>query len=315
MTELHVTMDAYAPAEMARHVESLGVVKANLDTATTFALAVLAGAFIALGANFATVVFTNNGLGYGVSRLLGGLAFSLGLILVIVGGAELFTGNNLLLMAWASGKVTTTRLLRNWAIAYVGNFVGALSTAVGVYLSRQWTFGEYHIGATALTIANAKVNYGFVAAFSLGVFCNGLVCLAVWLCFSARTTTDKILAIMLPITAFVAGGFEHSIANIYFIPMGMLVRGDLRVLEVAGKSAEQVANLTWTGFLWDNLLPVTLGNMFGGVVMVGAAYWFVYLRGMPGNRVVGTWQRLRGVQIPAQQDGQPPDPNPRGLPP
>lgn len=278
MAEHEVSMDAYAPAEMARRVETAGVSKAGLDTATMFALAVLAGAFIGLGGNVATIAFTDNGLGYGVSRLLGGLAFSLGLILVIVGGAELFTGNNLIMMAWASRKLPTARLLRNWAIVYIGNFVGGLGTAVGVYVSRQWTFDAYHVGATALTIANTKVNYHFLSAFALGVFCNALVCLAVWLCFSARTTADKILAIVPPITAFVAAGFEHSIANMYFIPMGLLLRGHPQVLEVAGRSVEQLANLTWSGFVVNNLLPVTLGNLFGGTIMVAAVYWFVYLR-------------------------------------
>jgi formate transporter len=223
MTEHGFNMDAYTPAEMAQRVQTVGVSKANLEIATMFALAVLAGAFIALGANVATIAFTDNGLGYGVSRLLGGLAFSLGLILVIVGGAELFTGNNLIIMAWASGMLSTSRLLRNWVIVYLGNFVGGLGTAVGVYVSRQWTFDAYHVRATALAIADAKVHYDFLSAFALGAFCNALVCLAVWLCFSARTATDKILAIVPPITVFVAAGFEHSVANMYFIPMGLLL--------------------------------------------------------------------------------------------
>jgi formate/nitrite transporter len=243
-----------------------------------FALAVLAGAFIALGANVATIAFTENSLGYGVSRLLGGLVFSLGLILVIVGGAELFTGNNLIAMAWASGLLPTSRLLKNWAIVYLGNFVGALGTVVGVYVSRQWTFDAYHVGATALTIANGKVHYDFLSAFALGALCNALVCLAVWLGFSARTTTDKILAIVPPITAFVAAGFEHSVANMYFIPMGLWLRDQPHVVQVAGHSLEQLADLTWRGFFMNNLLPVTLGNLFGGTIMVAAVYWFVYLR-------------------------------------
>jgi formate/nitrite transporter len=281
MTEHAFSVDAYAPAEMAQRVETVGVSKGNLNPATMFALAVLAGAFIALGGNVATIAFTENGQGYGVSRLLGGLAFSLGLILVIVGGAELFTGNNLIIMAWASGKLSTSRLLRNWGIVYLGNFVGGLSTAVGVYLSRQWTFDAYHVGATALNIANAKVNYDFLSAFALGVFCNALVCLAVWLCFSARTTTDKMVAIVPPITAFVAAGFEHSIANMYFIPLGLLLRDHPHVVEVAGQRLEQLANLTWRAFFVQNLIPVTLGNLVGGTIMVAGVYWFVYLRRPP----------------------------------
>jgi formate transporter len=230
---------------MARRVETVGVSKANLDTATMFALAVLTGAFIALSTNVGTIVFTDNSSGYGLSRLLGGLVFSLGLILVIVGGAELFTGNNLIVMAWASGLVPTSYLLKNWAIVYLGNFVGGLGTAVGVYLSRQWTFDAYGVGATALTIARVKVQYHFLSAFALGTFCNALVCLAVWLCFSARTTTDKVVAIIPPITAFVAASFERSVANMYFIPLGSWLRGHPQVVEVAGRSLEPLTDLTW----------------------------------------------------------------------
>jgi formate transporter len=278
MTEYVFSLDAYTPQEMARRVETVGVAKANLNSATMFALAVLAGAFIALGANVATIAFTHNGLGYGVSRLLGGLVFSLGLILVIVGGAELFTGNNLIVMAWASRLVPTSRLLKNWAIVYLGNFVGGLGTAVGVYLSRQWTYDAYQVGATALAIANAKVQYDFLPAFTLGAFCNALVCLAVWLCFSARTTADRIVAIVPPITAFVAAGFEHSVANMYFIPLGLWLRHQPRVVETAGLGLEPLADLTWHGFFVNNLLPVTLGNLLGGTVMVPGVYWCVYLR-------------------------------------
>ena len=295
MTEYRVQVDAYAPAEMARRVETAGVAKGRLDTATLFALAVLAGAFIALGANFATLVFTDNGLGYGLSRLLGGLAFSLGLMLVIVGGAELFTGNSLLVMAWASGKVSSGCLLRNWTLVYLGNFVGALGTAAGVYLSGQWTFDGYQVGGMALKIAIAKVGYGFLPALMLGVFCNALVCLAVWLCFSARTTGDKILAIVPPIAAFVAGGFEHSVANMYFVPLGLFLRQDPHVLGIAGKGLEHLADLTWWGFLWKNLLPVTLGNMVGGGVLVAGVYWMVYLRGTPDSRAARLWERVRSA--------------------
>lgn len=294
MADNGLNIDSYAPAEMAQRVESVGVKKANLDAATTFALAILAGAFIALGANFATLVWTDNGLSYGVSRLLGGLVFSLGLILVIVGGSELFTGNNLIVMAWASRKVRTGQLLRNWVIVYIGNFIGAFLTAFGVYVAHQWTFDSYKLGATALNIANTKVGLDFVSAFALGIFCNALVCLAVWLCFSARSTTDKILAIIPPISAFVAAGFEHSVANMYFIPIGLLVRNEPQVLAAAGKTTEQLANLTWGGFLLNNLLPVTLGNIVGGGVMVAAVYWFIYLRGSPEHRFV-TPLRMLGL--------------------
>lgn len=272
-----LSVDAYAPADMAQRVETVGVKKANLDALSLLALSVLAGAFIALGANFATVVWTDNGLSYGLSRLAGALVFTLGLILVVVGGAELFTGNNLIVMAWASRKISTMLLLRNWTLVYIGNFIGALSTAVGFYLSRQWAFDSYQVGVTALNIANAKTSLELVPAFLLAVFCNALVCLAVWLCFSARTTTDKILAIILPVSAFVAGGMEHSVANMYFIPVGLFLKNDPAVLQAAHRTADQLSNLTWQGFVL-NLVPVTLGNIFGGVIMVAAVYWFVYLR-------------------------------------
>lgn len=260
------TFDPYTPAEMAARVEAGGVAKAALDLPRTVGLAVLAGAFIGLGAMVSTVAGTGSSLGYGPSRLLAGLAFSLGLVLVLVGGAELFTGNALIVMAWAEKRVTSEALLRNWAIVYAGNFIGAAATAVGVYLSGIHDLGNGKVAETALAIASAKVSLSFGEAFFRGVFGNALVCLAVWLGFSARTTADKILGIVFPITAFVAAGFEHSIANMYIVPMGMLLSG------------EASGDLTWSGFLLGNLLPVTLGNVAGGSVMVGLAYWFIYLR-------------------------------------
>src|SRR5688500_12109398 len=199
---------------MARKAEHVGVLKAGMSTANTFALSVLAGAFIALGAIFATTVTAGGAdVPFGVVRLLGGLAFSLGLILVVVAGAELFTGNNLVVMAWASRRVSTRRLLGNWTLVYAGNFVGALGTALIVYVGRQYELGGGEVGATAVRIAEAKTSLDFVQAVALGALCNALVCLAVWLTYSARTVTDKILAVVPPIAAFVAAGFEHSVAN------------------------------------------------------------------------------------------------------
>jgi formate transporter len=251
---------------MARKAEDVGVAKSALDAPTTFALAVLAGAFIAVGAAFATTTLAGSStLPYGVARLLGGLTFSLGLILVIVAGAELFTGNNLIVMAWASRRVSTARLLRNWGIVYAGNLTGALATAALMYAAKQYEFGHGAVGETATSIAATKVGYGFGQAVALGMLCNALVCLAVWLCYSARTTGDKILAIIPPITAFVACGFEHSVANMYFVPYGLLVGTD-------------APGLTWGHFVTANLIPVTIGNVIGGSLMVGAIYWFVYLR-------------------------------------
>ena len=289
-----ISVDALLPPAMAIRAEQIGVRKASLDLLSLFVLAVLAGAFISLGAIFATTVGAGGlsiktaggeaafsaGLPYGIVRLLSGLVFSLGLILVIVGGAELFTGNNLIVMAWASGKVKTRALLRNWLIVYLGNFVGAIGTAALMYFTGQYTFGGGSVGLAALGTAGAKTSLDFVQALALGIMCNALVCLAVWLSFSARTTTDKILAIVPPIAAFVASGFEHSIANMYFIPLGLFIRGGApeAFWTSIGKTAADFGKLTWENFFLNNLLPVTIGNIIGGVVLVGAVYWFVYLR-------------------------------------
>jgi formate transporter FocA len=274
--------DALLPAEMAARAEQIGVKKAHLNPVSMFVLAVLAGAFIALGAIFSTTVVAGAGdaLPYGVTRLLAGLVFSLGLILVIVGGAELFTGNNLIVMAWASRKVSTGLLMQNWLIVYLGNFVGAMGTAALLYVSGQYAFGKGAVGAAALATANAKVGLGFTQAVALGVLCNALVCLAVWLTFSARTTTDRILAILPPITAFVAAGFEHSIANMYFVPVALFIKAGAPESFWAslGQTPADFPGLTWERFLLNNLLPVTLGNIVGGALLVGVVYWFVYLR-------------------------------------
>jgi formate transporter len=272
-----MSFDPLPPPEMARKAEEVGVAKAGMSAATTFALAVLAGAFIAVGAAFATNTLAGSSeLPYGVARLLGGLTFSLGLILVVVAGAELFTGNNLIVMAWASRKVSTVRVLRNWAIVYAGNFAGSIATAALLYAGKQYEFGKGAVGTTALTIAATKTGYGFGQAVALGMLCNALVCLAVWLCYSARSTADKILSIIPPITAFVAAGFEHSVANMYFVPFAIFVKNDSAF--VAAQKTPDLANVTWGHFLTANLIPVTIGNVIGGSLMVGAVYWFVYLR-------------------------------------
>lgn len=272
-----ISIDALVPVEIARRAEYIGMRKAEMDWLSLFVLAILAGAFIALGGVFATTVATGGGdLPYGVARLLTGLVFCLGLILVVVGGAELFTGNNMIVMAWASGKVSTQALLRNWAIVYVGNFVGALGTAGLMFLTKQYTFSGGAVGKTALVLADSKAGLDFVQAVALGIMCNALVCLAVWLTFGARTTVDKIVAIIFPITAFVAAGFEHSIANMYFIPIGFFIK--TFDAEFAASTQLELTNLTWGNFLVNNLLPVTLGNLIGGTMLVGAVYWFVYLR-------------------------------------
>lgn len=267
---------------MAQKAERIGQTKAKADAISTFVLALLAGAFIALGALFSTTVIAGTGdsLPYGVTRLLAGVVFSLGLILVVVGGAELFTGNNLIVMAWAGRKVSTGGLLRNWAIVYAGNFTGAMGTALLVYWSGQYRFGHGAIGAAALSTANAKAGLDFGQAVVLGILCNVLVCLAVWLTYSARSTTDRILAIVPPVAAFVAAGFEHSIANMYYFPVALLIKEGAPASFWAdtARPPAMFPDLTWQAFLLRNLLPVTLGNLIGGALLVGAVYWFVYLR-------------------------------------
>jgi formate transporter len=277
------SVDAFLPPEMAAKAESAGVKKAAMEPRNTFLLAILAGAFIAMGAIFATTVTAGAAghLSFGVTRILGGLVFSLGLILVVVAGAELFTGNNLIVMAWADGKVSMKQLLGNWTIVYIGNFIGSIATVVLVFIAGQHTFGDGLVGLNMLEIAEAKTSLGFVQAIALGMLCNALVCLAIWLCLSARTTTDKILAILFPITAFVAAGYEHSIANMFFIPMGLFVKGGAAVdfWSAIGSSPATYESLTWGNFFFINLLPVTIGNIIGGSLMVGLVYWFVYVRG------------------------------------
>ena len=254
--------DAHPPAMMARLVARVGVTKAAMPVLKTLTLAVLAGAFIAFGALLYTMTVTGSGLGFGPTRLLGGIAFSLGLILVVVGGAELFTGNSLIVMAWAERKVPVGGLLRNWGLVYVGNLMGAVAIAGLVAGSGVMTASDGAVGETAGAIARAKLALPAGEALVRGVLCNILVCLAVWLCFAARSATDKVLCIVPPIAGFVAMGFEHSVANMYLLPVAMMV----------GAVPTDLAGLA------ANLAVVTVGNMFGGGVLVAGVYWLVYLR-------------------------------------
>ena len=273
-------LDALLPPEMAQRAEEIGAAKVTMDRGRLLALAVLAGAFIAFGGIFSTVALAGaSGAPWGATRVLAGVVFSVGLILVIVGGAELFTGNNLIVMAWAGGRVSTWALLRNWTLVYVGNFAGAVGIALLACGGRLHEAGGGAIGATALGIAAAKLQLGFVQAVLLGILCNVLVCLAVWLAYSARSTTDRVLAIVPPIAAFVAAGFEHSVANMYFVPFALLVT----FLDPGFTAARviDIHTLTWGDFIVRNLLPVTLGNVIGGALLVGGVYWFVYLRPRP----------------------------------
>ena len=282
-------LDALLPPDMAKRAEEIGVSKASMDAVTLLTLAVLAGAFIAFGGVFATVALSGaDGAPWGATRVLAGVVFSLGLILVVVGGAELFTGNNLIVMAWAGGRIGTAALARNWTLVYLGNFLGALSVALAVALAGTYRAGGGAVGTIALRIAADKLRLDFGQAVVLGILCNVLVCLAVWLALSARTTSDRILAIVPPVSAFVAAGFEHSIANMYFVPLGLFVAAlDPGFVTARGLDGT-VSHLSWGGFLGRNLLPVTLGNVIGGAVLVGGVYWFVYLRGRGSRSSGGT---------------------------
>ena len=265
--------DCYSPKEIAERVENVGVTKAGLPLLSQIALGVLAGGFIGLGAMFFTLVVSDTNLSFAIARVLGGVVFSLGLILVVVAGAELFTGNNLLVMATVTGRISASRFLQNMIVIYCANFVGAVGLAGLVALSGQWQMGNLAVGKTAVAIAVAKCALPFGEAFFKGVLCNVLVCLAVWLAMAGRTVTDKVLAIVFPIAAFVACGFEHSVANMYFIPLGIFLRD-----HVVGVGLSNFEVLNWLGLV-RNLLPVTLGNLVGGAGMVGLVYWVIYRRG------------------------------------
>lgn len=276
-------IETLLPPETALACETAGVAKAGRDVIALLVLGLLAGAFIALGAVFMTVVLTGaGGLPWGVARLLAGVAFSLGLVLVIVGGAELFTGNSLMIVACASRRITVGALLRAWSLVYAGNIVGAVGTAALVFLSGQYEFAGGAVGKTALAVASSKAALPTVQLFFLAVLCNVLVCLAVWMSFGARSVADKVLVIVPPIAAFVAAGFEHSIANMYLLPYALAIKAwaGAEFWTVIGQNASQYSGLTVASAL-HNIIVATLGNLLGGSLMVGAIYWFVYLRRRP----------------------------------
>ena len=266
------------PSDIAKKVESAGIKKAKLSFLSLFLLAIMAGAFIAIAGEFYTLVIFDSALSLGFTKLIGGLCFSIGLILVVIAGAELFTGNTMIVMAFASRVVTWKQVLKNWAVSYTGNFVGALTVVLLMFLTSQWKTKGFLLGAKAVQIAALKVNLGFVEAFASAILCNALVCLAVWMSFSARTVIGKIAAIIFPITAFVASGFEHSIANMFFIPMGIVLKNNPDVIAALNKMDPglDISRLNIPG-LFGNLLPVTLGNIIGGSILIGLVYWMIMI--------------------------------------
>ncbi len=274
-------IDAYSPPQIAARLDAVAGVKAKDSAVNTFLLGVNAGAFIALGAQFATLVISDSGLHAGLTAVVGAIVFCLGLIMVVVGGAELFTGNCMIFIGYLEKRITTRRIFDHWTISLIGNFVGSLLVVFLVYKANQFSFYDYMVGGKALLIANKKVNLTFTTAFSKAVLCNAMVCMAVWVCFSARNVADKIMTLVFPIAGFVASGFEHLVANMYFIPMGIILKGQPEVVAAAEKMAGKtldLSNLTWKGFFVINQIPVFLGNVFGGIFLAGIAFWFIYLR-------------------------------------
>jgi formate/nitrite transporter len=257
--------NAYSPREIASMVQSSGVSKARLPLLAQMMLAILAGAFVGLGALYFVVIRSDPELGYAARQVLGGIVFCVGVVMVVVAGAELFTGNNLLVMARAQGLISSTEVLRNWAIVFVGNFVGAFGLALLVILSHHTDMNQGAIGRQYLEIAAAKASLPFWTAFFRGVLCNAMVCLAVWMSMAGRSVMDKVVALVFPVSAFVAAGFEHCVANLYFFSMALLLDGGTAVM--------------LPGMAW-NLVAVVAGNIFGGSVLVGLVYYAIYIRGM-----------------------------------
>jgi formate/nitrite transporter len=262
--------DAYSPEQIANRVEESGVAKARLPLLTTAMLGLLAGGFIAIGSLYYTIVASDATLGFAATRVLGGVVFSVGLMLVVVAGGELFTGNNLLAMAWVDGKISTRELFRNWSVALAANAAGAAGVAFLVVYSGYAEMNGGAVGATAVKIAAAKTSLPFWRAFVAGILCNILVCMAVWLSLAGRSVVDKAVAVVLPISAFVAAGFEHSVANMYFIPLGIFLRDAVDATHIAG-----IESVTWAGYA-RNLVPVTLGNIVGGSGLVALVYFVIY---------------------------------------
>jgi formate transporter len=270
MSPLPASIDAYAPDEIARRVEEVGVAKARRPWLANAMLGALGGAFIALGCLWFTLVASDAALSFAATRVLGGFVFSLGLVLVVVAGAELFTGNNLLAMAWADGRITSRELLGNWALVFAANAVGAIGMAALAVLSGYVDMNGGAVARAAVRIAAAKASLPFATAFFAGILCNVLVCLAVWLAMAGRSVADKIAGIVLPVAAFVGAGFEHSVANMYFLPLGIYLRDHVDTTGIQG-----IENLDWLACV-ENLVPVTLGNIVGGSGFVALVYFVIY---------------------------------------
>lgn len=268
-----------SPAEITDYTIQVGITKANSKFTKLLVLSILAGAFIAFaaeGSNMAAFNLLANPNTYGLGKALAGVIFGTGLMLVVLAGGELFTGNTMLIAAVCQKKVTVRKMLRNWSIVYVGNLIGSLLIVYMMVNSGLFSSGGEMLGAMTVKIATYKVNLTFIQAFYLGIMCNWLVCLAVWLCYGAETMAGKILAIFFPICLFVVSGFEHSVANMYYIPAGIMAKAHENYGALANLSQETLDSLTWGSFFIKNLIPVTIGNIIGGGILVAMAYWYSY---------------------------------------
>lgn len=267
------------PEEISQRFVELGCEKTTYPMIKLLVLSILGGAFIAFaaqGSNAAIHTVTSAGLG----KTLAGALFAAGLILVIIAGGELFTGNSLIIISCSERKNGILEMFKNWLIVYSGNFLGAILIVILVFASGQFGFSDGRLGAFTIKVAVYKVHLTFVNAFAMGILCNWLVCLAVWMASAAKDITGKILGIFFPIWLFISSGFEHSIANMYYIPAGILAKSDKTWTTGAiamGVTQEKLEKLNWTAFLINNLLPVTFGNIVGGSIFVGFAYWMAYL--------------------------------------
>ncbi len=272
------SLEDKAPKTIAETVAvTVGVAKATSPWLTVFVLGILAGAYIGFGGFLSTTVTFDMAavFGTGFTKLVSGATFSVGLMLVVIAGAELFTGNNLMVSSVMSSKIAFSTMMTRWGLVFLANFIGSIIVAVLFYWSGLWKTGDGALGLAAVKVASTKVNLGFGEALVRGIGCNWLVCLAVWMAMAARHTIGKIFAIFFPIMAFVAIGFEHCIANMYFIPTGILF---MHHAAIPGLGGLDLSSLTWINFLWKNLVPVTIGNIIGGTVFVGMSYWGAYLR-------------------------------------
>ncbi|UJF20169.1 formate transporter FocA [Vibrio sp. SS-MA-C1-2] len=269
------------PADMAHLAEETGVYKATKKQIQSFYLAITAGVFISIAFVFYTTVTTGSAdMSYGMAKFVGGLAFSLGLILVVICGGELFTSSVLTTVARASNRITTLQLLKNWAVVYIGNFIGAILFVICIWFAGQHMAAHGEWGINAMKIAQHKLHHTFSQAVFLGILCNLMVCLAVWMTYSCRSATDKIMVMILPVAMFVASGFEHCIANMFMIPMGILIHSfaSPEFWTMTGINPDQFADLTTSNFIFNNLIPVTIGNILGGGLFVGMTYWFIHRR-------------------------------------